>query len=96
MQIIVNQYIRHGLNCLPLQSVTYSCLGNNPANDLVTEILHYFTIACFVQNGKSPHYKPIKFNSHQSVFACFDRNYSYRSSYLCNYIKKVRRKYWYN
>lgn len=48
MQNIVNQYKRCGLSCLALQSVTYSCLGNNPANDLVTEILQYSTIACLV------------------------------------------------
>ncbi|MDR0230972.1 MAG: hypothetical protein LBI82_02510 [Dysgonamonadaceae bacterium] len=48
MQNIVNQHKRNGLDFFYLQCVTCSRSGNNPANGLVTEILQYFTIFCFL------------------------------------------------
>ena len=48
MQNAVNQRKRNGLNFLYLHRITYMCSGNNPANGLVTEILQYFTIFCFL------------------------------------------------
>ena len=52
MQNIVNQYIRNGFNFFYLHQVTYFYSGNNPANGLVTEILQYFTIFCFLAMWK--------------------------------------------
>jgi hypothetical protein len=48
MQNAVNQNKRNGLDFFYLHPVTYLRSGNNPANGLVTEILQYFTISCFL------------------------------------------------
>jgi hypothetical protein len=47
MQNTVNQYIKNGKYFNNLHPVTSSPFGNNPANGLVTEILHCFTISCY-------------------------------------------------
>ena len=47
MQNTVNQTIRNGLDFYYSHSVTCLCSGNNPANDLVTEIVQYFSLGCF-------------------------------------------------
>jgi integrase len=44
----VNQRKKNGLNFLYLHRVTCLHSGNNPDNGLVTEILQYFTIFCFL------------------------------------------------
>jgi len=44
MQNAVNHCIRNRLEFFYLHLVTSSRFGNKPANDLVTEILQYFTI----------------------------------------------------
>jgi len=48
MQNAVNHHIRNGLDFFYLHQVTSLRSGNNPANGLVTEILQYFTIFCFL------------------------------------------------
>ena len=48
MQNTVNQRKRNSVNFFYLQCVTNLRSGNNPANGLVTEILQYFTIFCFL------------------------------------------------
>jgi len=84
MQNSVNHYIRNGSDCFFPHLVTYRAFGNSPANGLVTEILQCFTFPCFGKKSKSLIYKPIKFNSHRFVSACFCLYYSLSETHFCH------------
>ena len=53
MQSTVNQRIKTRLTFPNPRRVTYLCSGNSPTNDLVTEILPYSALFCFLAKWKN-------------------------------------------
>jgi len=53
VQNAANQRIKTRLTFPNPPRVTYLCSGNNSTNDLVTEILLYFTLFCFLTKRKN-------------------------------------------
>ena len=91
MQNTVNQRKRNGLDFVYLYLVTYPHSGNNPANDLVTEILWNFVFSRLFHGMTKPnklnkhaHSKQIAFYLCCFVFARFSGSYSYCQAYFCN------------